>query len=66
MTTNLVEPINSVLNKTWNLSICAPVKSTYTRCNALFNQRGREIAAMITSDQVYAQVLDKAMEDKEK
>jgi len=45
MTTNLVESINSVLNKTQNISISALVKSTYTRCNALFNQIGREVVA---------------------
>ena len=46
MTTNLVESINSVLNKTRNLPICALVKSTYQKYNNLFNQKGKEVATM--------------------
>ena len=38
MIINFVESINSILKKKiWNLSICIPVKSTYIRCNILFN-----------------------------
>lgn len=46
--------------------ICALVKSTYTRCNALFNQRGKEVTSMITSGQVYGQILNNAMEDTQR
>ena len=63
MTTNLVESINLILKKIRNFPICALVKSTYIRCNTLFNQRGREVATMITYGQVYMQVPDKAMEN---
>ena len=42
------------------------VKSTYTRCNALFNQRGREVARVITFGEVYTKVLNKAMKDIQK
>ncbi|KAG5098464.1 hypothetical protein JHK82_048318 [Glycine max] len=55
MTTNLVESINLILKKTRNLPISALVKSTYIRYNALFDQRRREVATMLTSDQVYTQ-----------
>jgi len=38
------------------------VKSTYVRCNALFNKRGREAATMLAFGQVYMEVLNKAIE----
>ena len=63
MTTNLVESINSVLKKSRNMPIIALVKSTHIRSNALFNKRGRKVATMLTSDQVYTQVLNKVIED---
>ena len=63
MITNLAESINSVLKKSRNLPISALVKSTYVRCNALFNKRGREVATMLASSQVYTQVLNNAIED---
>ena len=66
MTTNLAESINFALKKIGNIPICALVKSTYTRCNTLFNQRGKEVASMITSGQVYTQVVNKAMEDAQR
>jgi len=66
MTTNLVESINLVLKKTQNLPMSTLVKSTYTRCNALFNQRGREATTMITFGQIYTQVLSKTMEDTQR
>ena len=42
------------------------VKLTYLRCNALFNERGREVVTTLTSSQVYTQVLNKAMEDAQR
>ena len=41
MTTNPAELINLVLKKLRNLPISALVKSTYIKCNALFNKRER-------------------------
>ena len=64
MTTNPAELINLVLKKLRNLPISALVKSTYIKCNALFNKRGREVATMVISSQVYTQVLNKVIEDK--
>ena len=46
-----------------NLSIGVLVKSTYVRCNALFNKRGREAAVMLAYGQVYTKVLNKAIKD---
>ena len=46
-----------------NLPIGALVKSTYVRCNALLNKRGREVTIMLASDQVYTKVLNKATEE---
>ncbi|KAG4935851.1 hypothetical protein JHK85_050770 [Glycine max] len=46
-----------------NFPINALVKSTYLRCNALFNKRGREVATMLASSQVYTQVLNNVIED---
>ena len=66
MTTNLVELINLIPKKTQNLQISALVKPTYIRCNALFNQRGREVTTMLTSSQVYTQVLNKVIEDTQR
>ena len=48
------------------MSIYALVKSTYLRCNALFNKRGKEVATMLASSQVYTQVLNKVIEDAQK
>ncbi|KAL4349809.1 hypothetical protein AHAS_Ahas10G0079100 [Arachis hypogaea] len=45
MTTNLSECINSVMKGTRNLPVCAIVKSTYYRLNALFVQKGRQAEA---------------------
>jgi len=45
------------------LSISMLVKSTYTRCDALFNYKGREVPTMIIFDQVYTQVLNKIIKD---
>ena len=66
MTTNLAKSINSVLKKTRNLPINILVKSTYLRCNNLFNQRGREVKAMIRSDHAYTEIINKAMEDAQR
>ena len=63
MTTNLAELINSVLKKSRNLPIDALVKSTYLRCNALFNKRVREATIILASGQVYMQVLNMVIED---
>ena len=51
------------IKKLRNLPIGALVKSTYVRCNALFNKRGREAATMLASSQVYKEVLNKAIQD---
>ena len=45
------------------MPIGALVKSTYVRCNALLNKRGREVTIMLASDQVYTKVLNKATEE---
>jgi len=66
MTTNLAESINLVIKISRNLPIGALVKSTYLRCNALFNKRGREAATMLASGQVYTQVLNKVIEDAQR
>ena len=42
------------------------IKSTYRRCNALLNQRGRKVTTINAFDQVYTQVLNKAMEDTQR
>jgi len=63
MITNLDESINSVLKKSRNLPISALVKSTYVRCNALLNKRGREVATMLASSQLYMEVLNKVIKD---
>ncbi|KAG5059883.1 hypothetical protein JHK87_000912 [Glycine soja] len=52
--------------KSRNLPIGALVKSTYLRCNALFNKRGRKTATMLASGHVYKQVLNKAIEDAQR
>ena len=39
------------------------VKSTYLRCNNLFNQRGREVEAVTRYGHVYTKILNRAMED---
>jgi len=44
MTIDLAESTNLELKKTRNLPINVLVKSTYKRCNTLFNQRKREVA----------------------
>ena len=49
-----------------NLLIGAVVKSTYLRCNALFNKRGREVATMFASGQFYVQVLNKVIKDAQR
>jgi len=46
-----------------NLQIGVLVKSTYVRCNTLFNKRGREAVAMLASGQVCTKVLNKVIED---
>ncbi|XP_057756311.1 uncharacterized protein LOC130975551 [Arachis stenosperma] len=48
MTMNLSECINSILKGTRNLSICAIVKSTYHRLNALFVHKSRQAKAQVT------------------
>ena len=48
------------------LSIGARVKSSYLRCNALFNKRGKKTATMHASGQVYTQVLNKAIGDTQR
>ena len=62
MTTNFVELINSILKKSRNLLISVLVKSKFLKCNAWFNNRGREAIARFASGQVYTQVLNKAIE----
>ncbi|KAG5077421.1 hypothetical protein JHK82_056116 [Glycine max] len=52
--------------KTINLPISALVKSTYRRCNALFDKRGREVTTMLTSSKVYTQVLNKVIKDTQR
>ena len=63
MTTNFAELINSILKKSRNLPIGALVKSTYVRCNALFNERRRKTATMLTSGKVCMKILNKTIED---
>jgi len=58
--------INLVIKRTRNLPISALVKSTYRRCNALFDKRGKEVTTMLTSSQVYKQVLNKVIEDTQR
>ncbi|WVZ22252.1 hypothetical protein V8G54_000796, partial [Vigna mungo] len=53
LTTNLAKAINSILKKTRNLPISSIVLVTYTRCNAFFTERGKQITAMISDDHVY-------------
>ncbi|WVZ00777.1 hypothetical protein V8G54_026846, partial [Vigna mungo] len=55
LTTNLAEAINSVLKKTRNLPISFIVLATYTRCNAFFTQRGKQITAMISVGHIYSE-----------
>ncbi|KAH1228559.1 hypothetical protein GmHk_10G028537 [Glycine max] len=55
MTTNPTKLINMILKKSINLPIGALVKSTYLRCNALFNKRGTEATTMLASRQLYMQ-----------
>ena len=45
------------------MSIGELVKSTYVRCNALFNKNGREATTMLAFGQVYIEVLNKVIED---
>ena len=63
MITNLAKSINFVLKKSRNLPIGVLVKSTYVRCNALFNKRGKEVTTMLASGQVYIEILNKVIED---
>ncbi|XP_020216322.1 uncharacterized protein LOC109800057 [Cajanus cajan] len=65
MTTNLDEAINSILKKIRNLSISTIIMSTYKRCNALFIQRGKEVDAKLRADQVYTEIVNRAMRDAE-
>ncbi|XP_029128465.1 uncharacterized protein LOC114916283 [Cajanus cajan] len=65
MTTNLAEAINSILKKTRNLPISAIIMSTYKRCNALFIQKGKEVDAKLRADQVYTEIMNRAMRDVE-
>ncbi|XP_016193018.1 uncharacterized protein LOC107633944 [Arachis ipaensis] len=61
MTTNLSECINSVLKGTRNLPVCAIVKSTYYRLNALFVNKGRQAEAHVACGQIFSQFLQKAI-----
>ncbi|XP_015967136.1 uncharacterized protein LOC107490832 [Arachis duranensis] len=61
MTTNLSECINSVMKGTRNLPVCAIVKSTYHRLNALFVQKGRQAEAQVACGQMFSQFLQKAI-----
>ena len=51
---------------TRNLPIGALIKSRYLWCNALFNKRGREVATILASGQVYMQALNKGIEDAQR
>nr|KYP54034.1 hypothetical protein KK1_000200 [Cajanus cajan] len=61
MTTNLAEAINSILKKTRNLSIFAIIMSTYKRCNASFIQRGKKVNAKLRANQIYTEIIKRAM-----
>jgi len=65
-TTILVELINSILKKSRNMPINVLVKLTYLRCNALSNERGREVVTTLTSSQVYTHVLNNVIEDAQR
>ncbi|XP_016191743.1 uncharacterized protein LOC107632591 [Arachis ipaensis] len=60
-TTNLSECINSVMKETRNLPVCAIVKSTYHRLNALFVQKGQQAEAQVVCGQIFSQFLQKAI-----
>ena len=67
MNINLAMSIKSILKKTRNFPLSVlVVKSTYQRCNNLFNQRGSEIIAMTRFGHVYTKILNKAMEEAQR
>ncbi|WVZ24129.1 hypothetical protein V8G54_002673 [Vigna mungo] len=63
LTTNLAKAINSVLKKIRNLPISSIVLATYTRCNAFFTERGKQITAMISVGHIYSENATKVLQD---
>ncbi|KAL4330679.1 hypothetical protein AHAS_Ahas13G0424200 [Arachis hypogaea] len=61
MTMNLSECINSMLKGTRNLPVCAIIKSTYHRLNALFVNKGQQAEAQVACGQIFSQFLQKAI-----
>ncbi|XP_027368163.1 uncharacterized protein LOC113874139 [Abrus precatorius] len=49
--------------KARNMPICSMVMATYTRCNKIFIERGREVDAMINAGHVYSEVATKTIQD---
>ena len=61
MTTNLLECINKVLKDSRNIPITALVKSTYSRCQKYFVDRGRQAQRQLNERQVYCSKLVKEL-----
>ncbi|KAH1212901.1 hypothetical protein GmHk_14G040970 [Glycine max] len=61
MTTNLSECINKVLKDCHNIPITALVKSTYSRCQKYFVERGRQAQRQLNEGQVYCSKLVKEL-----
>ncbi|KAH1198998.1 hypothetical protein GmHk_18G052459 [Glycine max] len=57
MTTNLSECVNKVLKNCRNIPITALVKSTYSRCQKYFVDRGRQAQRQLREGQVYCSKL---------
>jgi len=63
MTTNLVELINPMLKKTWNLLISSMVMITYTYYNKFFMERDRKMKIITVVAHIYCEVATKALKD---
>ncbi|KAL5128148.1 hypothetical protein HKD37_14G040450 [Glycine soja] len=61
MTTNLSECINKVLKDCRNIPITTLVKSTYSRCQKYFVERGRQAQRQLNEGQVYCSKLVKEL-----
>ncbi|MED6135639.1 hypothetical protein PIB30_117876 [Stylosanthes scabra] len=62
MTTHLSQCYNAVLKGTCDIPVCAIVKCTYHRLNALFIILGQEAQAQISAGQIFSKFLLKAIQ----
>jgi len=61
MTTNLFKCVNKILKDYRNISITTLVKSTYSRCQKYFVDRGRQAQRQLKERQVYCSKVAKEL-----